>query len=155
MWKQKTEPPTARELQTLKAVRRQTAIVRNARKKCNEIVSSHRSVRAPTLDGMPKGSKLPCGLDGSTTKAETLLNVLKREEKKLRQYRTAAQKIINRFPPTLYGFCMYYYMECMSVQDTASLIDRSERLCWSYKAFVEQAGKAPAAGGNGKDRDTP
>lgn len=147
MWKQKTKPLTAREVQTLKAVRRQQEIVSNARRRCNEIVSAHGRVKSPRLDGMPRGSNTPCGLDGSAAQADALLAILKREEAKLKQCRTAAQRIINRLPPALYGFCMYYYMEGMSVQRAAAMIDRSEAACWGYKAFIEQAVRAENTAG--------
>ena len=150
MWKKQTKPPTVKELQILKYTRRQLEIVNSARKRCSEIVSAHKVVKSPRLDGMPRGNNLPHGFDGSASECEVLLDMLKREEKKLRQYRNAAQKIIDRFPPSIYGFCLYYYLEGMSVEKTARMIDRSERAAWEYKVFVEQAanraGKSSAGG---------
>ena len=138
MWKKKTTPPTEKELRILKYTRRQLEIVNNARKRCNEVVTAHKSVKSPRIDGMPRGNHQPHGLDGSASECEAILDMLKREEKKLKQYRDAAQKIINRFPPAIYGFCLYYYLEGMSVERTARMIDRSERAAWEYKAFIEQ-----------------
>lgn len=139
MWKPQTKPPTLKQIRTLKAMRRQLEVVRSARKRCNEIVSAHKTVKSPRLDGMPRGNNLPCGLDGSSEQNEALLAVLKREEKKLKQLRAASQKIIDPMPPELYSFCMFYYLEGMSVQNTAKMIDRCEGSCWNYKAFIEQA----------------
>ena len=143
MWKPQTKPPTPKQIRTLKATRRQLEVVRSARKRCNEIVSAHKTVKSLQLDGMPHGRNLPCGLDGSSAQNEAMLSVLKREEKKLKQLRAASQKIIDPMPPALYGFCMYYYLEGMSIQSTAKMIDRCENSCWNYKSFIEQTIKRP------------
>ena len=139
MWRNKVKPLTAQEAQTLKRARRQLEAVNSARRRCNEIISAHGAYKSPKLDGMPRGKRLPCGLDGSMDQAEALLLIHEREKKKLAKYRAAAAKIIDRLPPALYGFCMYYYLEGMSVQDAARIMDRSERACWMYKAFIEES----------------
>lgn len=148
MWKQKVAPPTEGECRKLKAARRQLETVRSVRQKCNEIVSAHKTVKAQTFDGMPHSRRLPVGMDGSASQAEELLAMLEREERKLKQCCAEAKRIIDRLPEELEGFCSYYYLQGMSVQNTAWMMGRSERTAWTYKAFIEQkARKAAGAGG--------
>lgn len=139
---------TEREANFLKGTRRQLNVVKIARRRCNEIVSAHGTVKTVRLDGMPAGRKLPCGFDGDAGHAEKLLQILQREETELKRRRTTAMRIIQRLPEALYCFCLYYYIEGMPVKQVAQMMDRTERSCWGYKQIIEQAGNRTTAGGN-------
>ena len=39
--------------------------------------------------------------------------------------------------PGDYGFCALYYIEGLSIEETARAIDRSERQCLRYKREIE------------------
>ena len=138
---------TAREAALLKSTRQQLGRVRSARRRCNEIVSAHGMVKSVRLDGMPAGNRLPCGFDGDAGQAEKLLQILQREETELKKRRAACRRIIERLPEALHLFCLYYYLDGLTVKETAWMMDKTERSCWGYKKIIEQQTPEGAADG--------
>lgn len=138
MWKDKAAAFTAHDAQTLRAARKQLEAVKQIRAKCNEIVSVRKSVKAQRFDGMPRAQYLPCGFDGSADEAEALLHSLDQEERKLKARSLEAKKAIDKLPSELWLFCEYYYLRGLSIARTAWMMDKNERTCWNYKAFIEK-----------------
>lgn len=141
MAKEKQRDITRKDVEILRRARKQLEIVKSARNRCNEIVSAHAAVKSPRLDGMPRGTRMSCGLDGRAEHADQLLSILDREEKRLKEYQRAARKVIRLLPERLYGFGLYYYLEGLTVLEVSEILDRSERACWGYKRSIERAGE--------------
>ena len=138
------------ELRTLEDARVQAGVVMRLREKCCVIAPKGR-YKSPALTGMPGGSREPCGLDGSKSECERLLNELESEEKRLEALRREGEKIINRsgMDAEMRAFCRAYFFERKSVERAAEHAGVSERTGWNYKAeiFAKKRRKSVAAKG--------
>lgn len=138
MSKERIGGVTPEEADILRRVRKQRKAVDLARERYNEVMAACTMVRAQRYDRVSGGGRTPCGLDRHIIKADAMRRTLERTEEKLERCIDDAMAIIERLPLPLFCFCLYYYVEGMAVEETARMIDRTERTCWRYKQIIER-----------------
>ena len=129
------------EIRTLRRVRAQAELVR----KLGEQLKRETPGALPSLrlDGMPRGhGGIPGGLDVRLARRDAMQRILARESALLRRYEREAREVMDRMRPEQYAFCALYYIEGLSIMDTARAIDRSERQCMRYKREIESAAQS-------------
>ena len=125
-------------VKALKRVRAQAELVR----KLGEQMKREAPGALPSLriDGMPRGrGGVPGGLDARVARRDAMQRILMRESALLRRYEREAREVMDAMRPEQYAFCALYYIEGLSIMDTARAIDRSERQCMRYKREIERA----------------
>lgn len=125
-------------IQTLKRVQLQARAVERERERLRIKRAENPLIRSPRLDGMPRGSREPSGLENRYIRLEEYHQRVEREESKLEQYREEARRIIAYLPDKVQDFCFWHYIEGVSVQDAATYIDRDISTCWRYKRVIER-----------------
>lgn len=138
MPKEKIGGVTPEEADILRRVRKQRKAVDLARQRYDEVMAACTTVRAQRYDRVPGGSRTSCGLERHIIKADSMRRMLEHAEEKLKCCIDEAMNVIERLPLPLFCFCLYYYVEGMAVEETARMIDRTERTCWRYKQIIER-----------------
>ena len=126
--------------------RQQLQRVERAYKRCQNAEKEHTLISSPRMDGMPRGTRTPYGLEKRYIDLEKYHRQVKQEESKLQELREKAQQVIYSLPDILQDFCSWYYVEGMSMPDVAAWIDRDISTCWRYKRVIE--GDAACSGQN-------
>ena len=97
-------------------------------------------VRSLRPDGMPRASGGPArGLDMQMEKREAMERMLRRESEVLRRYEREARETMDVMRPELYSFCVMYYINGFSAEETAQALDRCKRQCARYRREIELA----------------
>jgi len=128
----------AESVQTLIAARKQARMVERARKRLQIEQEKRPLVKSPRLDGMPRAPRNTSGLEGRYIQLEPFHQRIEQEESRLQQARDEARRIICYLPDKLQDFCFWYYIEGMSMEDTAAWLDRDISTCWRYKKVIEK-----------------
>ena len=128
-------------IRALRRVRAQAELVR----KLGEQLKREAPGALPSLrlDGMPRAhGGVASGLDARLARRDAMQRILARESALLRRYEREARSVMDRMRPEQYAFCALYYIEGLSIVDTARAIDRSERQCMRYKREIERTEKS-------------
>lgn len=128
----------AESVQTLIAARKQARMVERARKRLQIEQEKCTLVKSPRLDGMPRAPRNISGLEGRYIQLEPFHHRIEQEESRMQQVRDEARRIICYLPDKLQDFCFWYYIEGMSMEDTAAWLDRDISTCWRYKKVIEK-----------------
>ena len=124
--------------EALNRVRRQVMLVRRLTEQMREL--SPDGVRSLRLDGMPRASGASArGLDMQMEKREAMERMLRRESEVLRRYEREAREAMDGMRPELYSFCVMYYINGFTVEETAQALDRCKRQCARYRREIELA----------------
>lgn len=125
------------ELKALEDAKLQARKVRALNAKCDEIAPNGR-YRSPMLTGMPGGRGEPCGLDGSKSECEKLLEERDREKRKLDQMIRKCEKSMEKsgMKAELKEFCRNYFFGDMSVENAIDRMGMSAATGWNYKAEI-------------------
>lgn len=125
---------TRREI--MARVRAQAMLVRRLDEQMKELGGD--GVRSLRLGGAPGGrGGVPRGLDVRMERKDALERMIARESAKLHEYEEAARREMEGMKPAEYAFCLMYYIEARSLEETSGLIDRSLRQCARYKRGIE------------------
>ncbi len=125
-----------KEVTALRRARAQAQLVRTLAERLRREAPG--ALPSLQLDGMPRGrGGAPCGLDARVARRDALERILTRESALLRECEREARAAMDRMRPEHYGFCALYYIEGLSIEETARAIDRSERQCLRYKREIE------------------
>ena len=125
-------------VQILIRTRKQHRMVERARKIYEQERKEHTIISSPRLDGMPRGSRNPSGLEKRYIHLEKFEQRLAEEEKNLLQAQEEARRVIYSLPDALQDFCFWYYFEGMSMPEVAAWLDRDISTCWRHKKAIER-----------------
>ena len=124
--------------EALNRVRRQVMLVRRLTQQMKEL--SPDGVRSLRMDGMPRAAGTAArGLDMQVARREAMERMLKRESEVLRRYEREARETMDGMRPELYSFCVMYYINGFSAEETAQALDRCKRQCARYRREIELA----------------
>ena len=124
--------------ETMMQVRAQSILTARLREKVGgQTISGLRALR---LSDMPHAGREAAGIDVQMIKQEELIRQLQNEEARLKRMERKARAKMAGMRLELYTFCAAYYLNGMSILETAEQIDRSERQCMRYKQEIEGAG---------------
>lgn len=124
--------------EALNRVRMQVRLVRRLAEQLKEMAPD--GVRSLRMDGMPRAAVGPArGLDMQVEKREAMERMLRRESEVLRTYEREARKAMDGMRPELYAFCVMYYVNGLSMEETARALDRCARQCARYRREIETA----------------
>ena len=124
--------------EALNRVRRQVMLVRQLTQQMKEL--SPDGVRSLRMDGMPRAAGTAArGLDMQVARREAMERMLKRESEVLRRYEREARETMDGMRPELYSFCVMYYINGFSMEETALALDRCKRQCARYRREIESA----------------
>lgn len=93
--------------------------------------------RSMNYDGMPKGG----AGDAMAGRVIAKEFIEKRRDAllvEIAELRDKARKEMAAMPSHLYAFCMYYFIEALSVAETCRIIDRDETTFYRYKREVKK-----------------
>lgn len=124
--------------EALNRVRVQVMLVRRLNEQLKELPKDGlHSLRA---DGMPRAAGgNSWGLEMQLQKREAMERMLKRESEVLRRYELKAREAMDGLRPELYSFCVMYYINGLSMEETARTMDRCKRQCARYRREIEAA----------------
>ena len=124
---------TRREIMT--RMRSQALLVRRLEEQRKEL--SCDGVRSLRIGGVCGGGNAAArGLDVRLEKKEAIERMLAREQARLCEFEAAARREMEDMRPGEYAFCLMYYIEAYSLEETSELIDRSMRQCQRYRSIV-------------------
>lgn len=122
--------------EALNRVRTQVMLVRRLTEQVRELTRD--GIRSPRLDSMPRGTGAPArGLDLQMEKREAMERMLRRESEVMQRYEREARKTMDGMRPELYAFCVMYYINGFSLEETAHALDRCKRQCARYRREIE------------------
>lgn len=125
---------TIDDAKVLKKARSLRRVREQAEEKLNELTI----LKSPALHGQADTPAYSIGgLECYVSKKEAIENELKRA---IRMHETAKQRaydIALCFDDIKQDFCIYHYIFGMSIEETAKMLDRSERQTWRIRASIE------------------
>lgn len=95
---------------------------------------------SPRLDGMPRAQRDPDAALAALIDSRDALAAriaLKRQE--LAALHEGLMPRLSALEPRLFAFCLHYYIDGATVEETARLMDRTERCVYSYKRRLAKA----------------
>ena len=124
--------------EALNRVRRQVMLVRRLTEQMREL--SPDGMHSLQLTGMPRASGGTArGLEMQLYKKEAMERMLRRETEVLRSYERAARETMDGMRPELYSFCVMYYINGFTLEETGRTLDRCKRQCARYRQEIESA----------------
>lgn len=127
----------AKDRDVLRIARSQAGVVRKLEEQLVRLRPA--GPKGARLDGMPTGSRSNAGLDARLIRIEGLESMLARAKEALESDRVRARRAMCGMSAELFAFCQLYYIEAMTLEETAEVMGRSERQCRRYRSEVETA----------------
>lgn len=121
--------------ETFERVRSQVQMIRRLGERMKELTGD--GVRSLRLDGVGGGhGGMPHGLDVRMERREAMERMMRRESALLREYEREARALMDGMKPTEYAFCMMYYLDARTLEETSLAIGRSIRQCERYRSEI-------------------
>lgn len=121
----------------LNRVRRQVLLVRQLMDRQRELAAD--GVHSPRMNGMPKAmGGIAAGLEARVSRREEMERLIRRESEVLIACEKEAREAMDGLKPELYAFCVMYYINGFTLDETAQALERCERQCTRYRREIER-----------------